>query len=280
MENLKILIPTDFSEQSDYALAYAQNLTTLFNVEVVLLHILETNDAVNVNSEDDVTDLLGVNIDYLSKVKTIASNNLKTQHDKNVGVLNKIKSIIKIGPLTETIISTSREHQSDMILMGTKGASGIREWLSGSDTQIVARHSEIPVLTIMCDRKDEVIRNILFISDFTDVNMPLDPVVHKFVNATGAKLHLLCITNTEGSVEEILSHMNQYAEIHDIKNYEIHIHHESKIYKGIMHFSELDSMHMVVLGTHGRKGVQQLINSSIAEKLVNHLYKPLLVYKI
>ena len=42
----------------------------------------------------------------------------------------------------------------------------------------------------------------------------------------------------------------------------------------------MDEMDMIALGTHGRKGFSQLIQSSIAEKLINHLYKPVLVYKI
>ncbi len=280
MDKLKILIPTDFSDQPQYALVYSENLSKLFDVEVVLLHVLEVNDSISINSDNNYTDLLGVNIEYLNKAKDIALEKLESLNNSLVGQFSEVSSILKVGPLTETIISTSREITADLIIMGKKGASGLREWLSGSDTQIVARHSEIPLLTIMCDRKDEVIKNILFISDFSDIDVAPDPLVTKFARATNAKLHLLCINRAEEEVVSTLEHMKEYTKLHGIDNYEIHVHHDTKVYKGIRQFSELDSMHLIILGTHGRKGIQQLVNSSVAEKLINHLYKPILVYKI
>lgn len=280
MEKLKVLIPTDFSEQPGFALVYAENLSQLFEVEIVLLHVLEVNDAVNINSENVYTDMLGVDIEYLQKAKEAAVEKLKIEKNSCESKFAKVDTIIKVGPLTDTIVSASEEAKVDFILMGTKGASGLREWLSGSETQIIARHSNIPVLTVMCDRKDEGIKNILLISDFTDLIIPPDPLVMKFVQVTGATLHLLCIAKKEIEVGEVMEHMKTYVGKHNISKHEIHIHHDRKVYQGITHFTELDSMHLVIIGTHGRSGIQQLVNSSIAEKLINHLYKPVLVYKI
>jgi nucleotide-binding universal stress UspA family protein len=281
MEHLKILIPVDFSIQSDYAVDYARNFNGRFDVELMLLNVLEISGFADINREGHFEDLMGINTEMLEIQREAAAEKLKKLHDELQNDFNLVTAHLKLGPLTETIVSFSHHRKVDMILMGTKGGENLKAWFSGSETQIVARRSEIPVLTVMCDRPDSAVDNILFISDFKDDEIAPDPVIVKLAKGFGAKLHLLCVaTSSDLDDNQLRRQIEAYASEHHLGDIEVHIHHERNVLDGINQFDRMDEMDMIALGTHGRKGIAHLVKGSIAEKLINHLHKPVLVYKI
>jgi len=74
--------------------------------------------------------------------------------------------------------------------------------------------------------------------------------------------------------------MDQYALEHRLTNFEPHVRNKKKVIEGINQFDKMGEMDMIIIGTHGRKGFSQLIKANVAESLINHLHKPVLVYKI
>lgn len=281
MEYLKILIPFDFSEQSRFAVDYAADFTANFDVEILLLHVLELSAFADVNREGHFEDLMGINTEMLEMQRKTAVSKMTALRDELQGRFPKLAAHIKMGPLTETILSFARRRKVDLILMGTKGAESLRSWISGSETQVIARRSEIPVCSVMTGKSKSEIDDILFISDFKDTELAPDPVITKLVRGLGARLHLLYICDKElKSDEAVREMMTAYINEHGLDPHELHIHHESSVVEGIHHFGQMDEMDLIALGTHGRKGINHLIRGSIAEKLINHLHKPVLVYRI
>ena len=280
MNSLKILIPADFSDSTTYATNYAKNFTSSFAVDITFLHVLEINAFVEVNDTGGFEEMMGINSEQIEIQKKEAIQDLASLVEKHKGDFNCIRSIIKYGPLTETILNYASESEYEMIVMGTSGSQGFKEWISGSETQIIARRSEVPVLTLMCDRKHEPIDNVLFISDFSHEEAIPDPVIQKLLVGCKAKLHLLQITDDAESVKQDLENMVNYVANRDFEEVELHVHHNKKVLDGINEFEKMEEMNIIVIGTHGRRGLRSLIKGSIAEKLVNHLYKPVLVFKI
>ena len=163
--------------------------------------------------------------------------------------------------------------------MGTKGAWGIKEKLSGSETQMVARHSKIPVLSLMCDRSDLVIENILLVHDFSSPKNLNLTLLHKLINAFQTKVHLLQIATENVVVEKsaLLKLMDDFAVLNQINNYENHILNDKDVENGVIHFNQMHDMDMICIGTEGKGG---LFHSSATEKLVNHLFKPIISYHL
>src|SRR5690606_31798150 len=104
-----------------------------------------------------------------------------------------------LGKVTDAILNFGEKNHYDLIVMGTKGSWGIREKLSGSETQMIARKSRIPVLSLMCDRSDLDIKNILLVHDFNHPTKEDLQLMQKLVNVYNTKFHLLQITS--GKVE-------------------------------------------------------------------------------
>ena len=158
MESLKVLIPTDFSVQAEYAYLMVKKLEEKIPVEIHFIHVLSVPDTVTMDKQGNIQTCGEISIDYLYAQKDIIERKF---HDLKVSYGSETQTHLVLGKLTDKIVSYSKENNFDLIVMGTKGAWGLKEKLSGSETQIIARQSTIPLLSLMCDRSDLIIENIL-----------------------------------------------------------------------------------------------------------------------
>jgi len=140
----RILCPVDFSENSDHAMRYAAALAGTFEAELTLLHVVAPMVAA-LPGETALPDMLQANIDELTDacrerlektVGTLAASGLTVQHK----VINGV-------PFIE-IIRYARETETDLIVMGTHGRTGIGHLIIGSVAERVVRKAPCPVLTV------------------------------------------------------------------------------------------------------------------------------------
>ena len=80
----------------------------------------------------------------------------------------------------EGVIEESEKLEVDLIVMGSQGATGLKEMLVGSNTEKVVRLSNIPVLVIKEDIDEFDIKDIVFASDFSDESKKTFPKVLEF----------------------------------------------------------------------------------------------------
>ncbi|MBK8611279.1 MAG: universal stress protein [Chitinophagaceae bacterium] len=192
---------------------------------------------------------------------------------------SQIHTHLVFGKLTDAILSFSVANHYDLIVMGTKGAWGIKEKISGSETQIIARRSKIPLLSLMCDRSDLVIRNILLVHNFSNPVHEDLKLVHKLINIFDIKIHFLQIIsgNSETETTAVVSTMHRFAEMNNIVNYDCHVINDKDVENGVVHFNQMVDMDIICIGTHGKGGV---FHHSATEKLINHLFKPIISFHL
>ena len=140
----RILCPIDFSDSADHAMRYASALSETFGAELTLLHVVAPVVAA-LPGETALPDTLQADIDELTDacrnrleqtVGKLAASGLTVQHK----VLNGV-------PFIE-IIRYARDAETDLIVMGTHGRTGLGHLLIGSVAERVVRKSPCPVLTI------------------------------------------------------------------------------------------------------------------------------------
>ncbi len=276
MESLKILIPTDFSVQAEYAYLMVKKLEEKISVEVHFLHVLNVPDTVTMDKNGKIETCGEINVGYVVSQKEIAERklaNLKTLYGQN------ISTSLVLGKTTTQIVSYANAHKFDLIVMGTKGAWGIQEKLSGTETQMIARQSSIPLLSLMCDRSDLVIENILLAHDFTNPKNENLNLLHKLIKAFNTKVHLLQIVkdNNESTKFEVFKNMDAFAQANQIENYEKNTLVDKDVENGVTHFNQMHEMDILCIGIHA-KGV--FLHQSATEKLINHLFKPIISYHL
>ena len=110
METLKVLIPTDFSVQAEYAYLMVKKLEEKIPVEIHFIHVLGVPDTVTMDKDGNIQTCGEISVDYVVSQKTIAErklNNLKTLYGSD------IQSHLELGKLTEKIVSYAQLNQFD-----------------------------------------------------------------------------------------------------------------------------------------------------------------------
>lgn len=276
MDSLKILIPTDFSVQAEFAYLMVKKLEEKTTIDIHFLHVLTVPDTVTMDATGIIHTCGEIDVNFVVKQKEIAERklaNLKTLYG------NQIQTHLVLGKVTDAILNFSEQNHFDIIVMGTKGAWGIKEKLSGSETQIIARKSKVPLLSLMCDRSDLVIKNILLVHNFSNPAAENLQLMHKLINAFDTKLHLLQITSGHVDAEKISveADMQKFAALNNIANYECHLINDKDVENGVIHFNQMINMDIICIGTHGKGGI---FHQSATEKLINHLFKPIISFQL
>jgi nucleotide-binding universal stress UspA family protein len=276
MKELKVVIPTDFSVQADYAYIMVKKLEEKIPLKILFLHILPAPDTVTMDANGQISTCGEIDVKYVETQRDIALN--KLNHLKTL-YGNHVEVYLRLGKITDGILQFAEEQQADLIAMGTKGAFGWKEKLSGSETQIVVRKSRIPVLSLMCDRSDLKIQNILLVHDFKKPEKLDLSLTQKLIEHFGCTLHLLQITSGNPETEKEIFEKNAgtFAQINGIQNYESHLLKDTDVENGVIHFNQMQNMDIVCIGTHGKGG---WLHASATEKLINHLFKPMITFHL
>ncbi|MFZ4058046.1 MAG: universal stress protein [Ferruginibacter sp.] len=277
MESLKILLPTDFSKEAQFAYAMANKLKEKIAVDIHFLHVLQVPDTVSINEWGTIETCGEIDIAYLQQQKDHAEKQLLQLIPATDN--ENYHAHLELGQLTTKILQFSEIHQIDIIVMGTKGATGLKELLSGTETQHIARYSKIPLLSVMCDRSTLAINEILLAYDFGFPQKEQLNVLHRIASAFNARINLLHIAALHQKVDAALitQHMHTFAALNGFENYACHFLQDTDIENGVVHFNQMHDMNMIAIGTKGKGG---LLHKSAMEKLVQHLQKPILSFHL
>ncbi len=139
----RILVPTDFSEPSDAALAYARVLAPKFGASLHVLHVIEIPGAM-MGPEVFIADVPGLQAQLCEN----AQNRLQEQVTPNDQTLHPATANVVFGTSARSILEYAGEKGIDLIVMGTHGRSGLSHLLMGSVAENVVRQAGCPVLTV------------------------------------------------------------------------------------------------------------------------------------
>ncbi|MBK5191976.1 MAG: universal stress protein [Flavobacteriaceae bacterium] len=274
----KILVPTDFSPQAENALKVAVQMARRFNSEIFLLHMLElplvTINPVSGSSANELPEAL-----FFMKLAKKRFKELMSQ-DYLKGI--KVHETVEFHQAFEGIMEISQKHNCDIIIMGSHGATGLKEIFIGSNAEKVVRNSTIPVMIIKNDRPDFEVNNLVFATDCNLENKHTLRKAKKFAEKIDATLHLVYINTANNFVieEEAQKDLEDFVKGEDLKNYTLNIYNDVTVEKGILNFATSINAELIGISTHGRKGLDHFFNGSISEDLVNHANLPIVTFKI
>lgn len=166
MKNL--LVPTDFSPYSHNALLYSIQIAESIGAKITLLHAHHTPVLHQKEPTENVQDL----IDHQN---TVSNQNFeqylkKLQQEFTENTLENIAMEYKLveGGVVDKIVEITQEQNFDLVIMGTKGASGIRERFFGTNTEKIIDRVKCPVMAIPVKSIFTEIKNVVFATDLKD----------------------------------------------------------------------------------------------------------------
>ncbi len=275
----KILVPTDFSGNAGHALEVAATLAAKYKATLVLLHantqaiyappLAEYGNSVSF----DMMDYAAAAAEELYGLKK------ELTADPEFASLD-IETIVEEGFLYSTIERIAKTSAIDLIVMGTKGATGALEFFVGSNTEKVIRVSPCPVLAVPNGATGAL--------DIKTIVLPttLRPDQGKVFNQLAEwqkKFHfevkVLYLNNPGGFKDDEAIHAatDQMAEKAGLKKTSAFVSANTFDEEAaILQFARLNKADMIVMGTHQRQGLSHMLFGSLTEDTANHASVPVL----
>ncbi|MCL6259060.1 universal stress protein [Aquiflexum sp. TKW24L] len=141
---MKILVPTDFSDNANNALEYALNIAVKEKASITLLFAFYA-----------VYDFASQATEIVNQIEADARKALKKSAAKGKELGIDVDYRIVQGTVASTVTALAYREEYDLIVMGTQGASGIKKALIGSNTGHVIKESKVSILAVPQNAKWE-----------------------------------------------------------------------------------------------------------------------------
>ncbi|WKD85731.1 Universal stress protein [Polaribacter huanghezhanensis] len=273
----KILVPIDFSVQSEYAMKLVSKITNETEIEVHLLHLLELPKG-HVDMGSGSNFGIPQSMFYIQKIKEKISKLKKEFFSTDT----KVKYAIRFEKPAEGILKFSKKINADLILMGSKERTIFDELLISSNIKRVVRESKAPILVVKNDPQDFNIKELVFASNFNEEDRKSFEVLLNFSQKFESKIHLLNVNtmNRFKSTKKARQKMESFLSAYQDPKHSINVYNDDSVENGILNFSKEINADLIALSTHERSGLFRLFNKSISKSLSKSSLKPVITFLI
>lgn len=274
----KILFPTDFTNVTKKAFVYALNIANQLNASITTLHTYQKPDVGDFVMPSSLAAFYeGLDWDEFENYQNAVPSLHKIAADNNLGHI-KINHALVEGEIIETITKVASDENYDLIIMGTKGGSVLKEIFIGTHAGEVMEHSSCPVLTIPENAVfDGRIDKIGLTIDFSqDDHKAIDKTL-QLAEALEANITAIHVdtTHTGNITHKIDTFKSSYRNKQRLTFLELE---GSDIVKTIAEYTENNQIDILVMVTHKRNFFQELFSFSHAKQMSYHHKTP--VYAI
>jgi nucleotide-binding universal stress UspA family protein len=271
-----ILVPTDFSANATHALNYAIEFVKHQNAKLILLHAYHidfANSYVPVNLIEQ--DVQKAEKESNKKLNAIAA---KIHHTHKIPCEYISRQDMAVDAITEL----AKEKNIDLIIMGTKGASGLPGILFGSNTARVIEKAPCPVIAVPEGATFKTIKRITYASDYNHSDIEAIEKVVAIAKSYKAQLNVLHITEERQLTEEEKENMQKFMENVQAKvaynNLSFQIFHSENIEQKLEEYLEEESTDLLVMSTHQRNLLDKIFGKSVTKNLAFHTTVPLMAF--
>jgi len=278
----RILVPTDGSAVADAAAEAAIALATRFDADLHVVHVLELGE-LPPGVEDEEADESAVRgREAVSAVADRAA-------DAGVGVTTTV--VQDDEPIHRTILGYADAEAVDCIVAGTHGRTGLDRFVLGSVTERLLRESPVPVLTVHEQTVvDPALDRVLVPTDGSAYASAAVDHAIELALATDAALHVVHVVDTgivdtgpiPGALDEVgrraLQQAAERAEAAGVPSIERSLLTGTP-HQEIVDYADENGVECIVMGTHGRTGVDRYLLGSVTERVVRLSDVPVLAVK-
>ncbi|MCC5915878.1 MAG: universal stress protein [Cryomorphaceae bacterium] len=262
-----IIFPTDFSKGAKYAFDFAVAIAQKTGAQVIALNAYDLPYA-----ETIMTHSL---LDVMKKNAEEAMEKVSEQL-KEAGVKHKI--LVQMGNPIRVVKEAVEEFKADIVVLGTKGASGLEEVLIGSNAAAILHNVDCPVLSIPKGSTFNTVDTIVYGSDFRSKKSgkalrELKAVAELF-NAKIIVTHV--VVNYQIDKETIAEAKARISPILEGVNHTFEVIHAESVEDGLLEFAATQGADMVALMSKNYSFFEGLFHRSLSSKVAYHASIPYL----
>jgi nucleotide-binding universal stress UspA family protein len=272
----KILVPTDFSEIANKAVAVAVDIAKKSDAAIELINI-------NMFPANDIGTYYSIYSASMGSIDDAWEGILEDAKHKMDGYIDLYPGV-NIKPFVleteKDFVKELIEHYADLIVMGSHGADGLKELLRGSNSEEVVRLASCPVLVVKENLTNDFDpKKVVFAVDLSKhhdfikqalYNLPINDAEKHFIYID-TDMKAINYAETKKMMQELA------VELH-INNSFFEIYEAVKVEIGILEYAQQINADLIVMYTHGRTGINHFFRGSIAENVVNHSKVPVFTF--
>ncbi len=271
----KILFPTDFSAASLNAFTYALELADSLGAEIITLHVYQL----------PVMDYDGVPPYLLETYNVFELGNFENFKGQ-VPVLRNlaiekglehitISNILLEGDLVYNILNTAKTENIDLIVMSTKGASGLEEVFMGTVAAKILTSAEAVVLAVPETAVFSPIKKIGYALQFSEEDRVALRKVIDTAKAIGAAVECVHVDTPDDKAKEVVVADFELLFQNDTT---FHVVEGNDVESAITDFAASNNIDVLAMLSHRRGFFESLFHHSRAKKMAYHTKMPLLAF--
>lgn len=270
-----ILVPTDFSKSAKKALVYAIPLAQKEKATIILLHAF---NLVYISPDTPVQyfdeELMSVRKASQKKLDALCTFVSK----KKV----KCETINMQGMVIDTIQETIKKKKIDLVIMGTKGASGISEILIGSNAAKVISKASCPVIAVPEKVSFKGVKKIVFATDYHAKDLLALKQLVELTRSFKPVLNIVHIADGEFTDETEEDYLKRFEkkvkEKISYKKISFQLLFNNKVEKAIEGYINKQSADLLAVSTGGKILIDRILGENTTKKLVYHTKVPMIIY--
>jgi nucleotide-binding universal stress UspA family protein len=272
---INLLVPTDFSDLSKVAIRYAIGFANKINAGVTLLHVVKMVSPPRASAR--------------LKMKALEQDLMDTAREDIDKLAEEFRPMLKEGLMlttraskgqdySEQIKKEARRHRSALIIMGTRGASGIKKYVVGSNTASVIELSQVPVLAVPELGIFKDLGNVVYATDLKHTEKELRIIV-PFLQRFDSIVHLVHVASSARQVPAIEKKIDAIVEKTGFRNVVVRVMVHKNVDEAIDQYVTGIKADLLSTFTTEHGFYDKLFNRSITRKIAFQSKIPLLAFK-
>ncbi len=272
----RILVPTDFSPCAVSALDFAIQAAKILMADITVLHVFDVTGYI-------YPDTVGADIQYRQSMldevyDKLSELKIKVERDEV-----SISTSVYEGNVTDGILQTIDDLDCDLVIMGTLGATGLKEKLIGSETATIIGKSKVPIMAIPGEYKWKKPEEILLAINHFEDEPPVLDFLFELAYLFNANVNAIVFTSNEDKAVIIVEHTKNAF------NYEKMLKERYKVEKfsvkellgddfedTLYEYITQNKFDLLTMVTHKKTFLDRLFHPSMAKRMSYHTKIPLL----
>jgi nucleotide-binding universal stress UspA family protein len=266
---MKIVVPTDFSVCSKIAVQFAVAFARQVQAELILLHVLP--------SLGPTAGRMPTNFLKEQMLEWTEKEFSQLEAEIQADGLQVTQQVAYGAAVEKVMESFTQIHVIDLIIMGSKGASGLKKILLGSNTVGVINNCSTPVIVVPEHVAIAAITHLVYASDLKHLMEEVKSLLPfaRLLQAAIKIIHMPPLQYLEHlDTERLIQALRKESAYEQI---EVELIEGEDIVNAIEHYAAASNGEILAMFTHRCSFLEQLFSQSITREIAWHNRVPLLV---
>jgi len=270
---MTILVPTDFSKLSKVAVLYTARIAKKLKANVILLAVINMNTSAASSLkwsklEDEMIKIAQQDADQLME-------EVRSQIKGKPEITYRFINGYPVEDMIETFVV---DNGVDLIVMGTKGATGLKKVVLGTNAAAVIDNSSRPVIVVPGEVEFKQVKKIVYASDLTNIHEEIKTLAMfaSIFNASIGVLHVIPTNSTSKiSIKKTVADLVKQTKYPKIS---LKVSRNDRIADAVDLFVADQKADMLAMFTHKLDFYEKLFGKSVTRQLAFHARVPLLTF--